>query len=147
MNISKRELIYTVSMLVVIAIVVFLLNLAILSSAWSVTLFRGNNKIKAVSIVQANKPRYLTSLQKKELVSLLNESEIMDKKNLTSSQSLASFKKISLHRFEDSSIEIIPIGTFHEKMALLVKEGAKETMIIEKESGQIQKAIIRACED
>lgn len=147
MNISRRELIYTVSMLVVIAIVVFLLNIAILSSAWSVTLFRGNDKIKAVSIVQASKPRYLTSLQKKELVSLLNESEMMDKKNLTSSQNLASFKKISLHRFEDSSIEIIPIGTFNEKMALLVKEGAKETMIIEKESGQIQKAIIRAFED
>src|SRR5258708_5552861 len=145
MNVNRRELIYTVSMLVFIAVVVFLLNIAILSSAWPVTLFRGKSQIKAVSIFQASKPHYLTSVQKKELLALLNESLPLTKERPAASPS--SFQKISLHLFEEASIDITPLGTVNNKMALLIHDGDKESMIIEKEPGQIQNIINRAFEE
>lgn len=146
MNVSRRELIYTVSMLILIAFVVFVLNLFILGSVWNITEFRGASKIKAISISQTGKPHYLTSVQKKELLDLLNQGDFIEVKE-TAKPHATNFQKISLHLFEDHSIDIMPLGTVNGKTVFVVKEGNLENMLVEKESGQIQKAINLAIEE
>jgi hypothetical protein len=144
MNVNRRELFYTVSMLMVIALIVFFLNIVILSSAWSVSLYRGQTQVKAVSIHHTGKPHFLSAEQKKEILSLLNEGELCDK---PSSAYTASFKKVFLHSFGESSIEVVPVGMENERLILSVQNGQERTYLVEKQPGEIQRAISKALED
>ncbi|MEI6531430.1 MAG: hypothetical protein WCN87_01265 [Chlamydiota bacterium] len=144
-TVNKSDFFYTVGMLIVIAFLVFLFNLAILGSAWEVTTFRGPLQVKAISVVQKSKSHYITSLQKKELLALLNEGVALE--SLSFIPSSSSFKKIDLHLFEEDSIEIMPKGLLDKKMVFSIKRGMTETFIVEKEAGQIEQAITRAFED
>ena len=144
-TVTKNDLFYTVGMLIIIALLVFIFNIAILRSAWEVTTFRGNQQVKAISVVQLSNSHYINSLQKKELLALLNEGIVLN--SLSFIPSPSSFKKIDIHLFKEGSIEITPKGLIDKKIVLSLKNSGEETFIVEKEAGQIEKAINRVFED
>lgn len=147
MRVNRRELFYTVSMLLAIAGIVFFLNITILSSAWSISLFRGRAQVKAVTIVRTSKPHFLTAAQKLELLTLLNDGNLFDKQEPLSSHTPGNFKKLTLHCYEESTIDVIPVGTSGDKLVFAVEQGQERSLFVEKQAGQIQKVVDNALED
>lgn len=144
-NVNRRELFYTISMLLAITGVVFCLNLMILSSAWSILPFRGSGKVKAVTIAHGSKPHYVNAKQKLRLIALLNEGDVVDQKApIVFSQ---PFKKLTIHKFEGSAIDITPIGTLADKLVLAIQNGQEQTLVVEKKPGQIQDVINKVFEE
>ena len=147
MKVNPRELFYTIFTLFWLTVFVFALNIFILGPSLAVTSYRGESDVKSVSVCQDEQPHFVTTKQKAEILALLNEGDLVDRQAKVIKDSPLPFKSLFLHRYKDKALEVVPFGKINDKLVVVVHDGQKETLLVEKSAGELQKVITQVFEE
>ncbi len=133
----KRQLFYTISMMVFITMVGLVLNLLALLPAYSAGKFLSADDIKAVALYHNAKSTFLDVKTQKELLSFFNKGEVTNEFNTDSLTKLPmnEIETMVLHRFNHPKVDIYPLGFVENKMVFHVV-GLNDAFFILKDGSQ-----------